>query len=71
MTNTELKEALLSKKPVVYHHAYMGDIEYKCVNAIRYIVGASGEILVQAELLDKNGGTIVIAKAADLQEVTK
>ena len=71
MTNTELKEALLSKKPVVYRHFYYGEIKCKCVNAIRYTIGASGEILVQAELLGKNGCTIMIAKPEDVYEVRK
>ena len=64
MTNSELKEALLSKEPVILRHT--GDAEYKCVNAIRYTVGKHGEILVQAELLDKNGGAIVICNAENL-----
>ena len=66
MTNSELKEALLSKEPVILRHPYTGDAEYKCVNAIRYTVGKHGEILVQAELLDKNGGAIVICNAENL-----
>lgn len=66
MTNTELKNALLSKKPVVHRHPYMGEIEYKCVYAIRYTVGDNGKIRVSAELLDKNGGAIVVARAEEV-----
>lgn len=66
MTNAELKAALQSRKPVVYRSPRYGEARYKCVNAIRYTLNNKGEIIVQAELLDCNGGTLVIANGNEV-----
>ncbi len=61
MTNEELKAALLNRKPVIYRSARYGELKYKCVNAIRYTLDRTGHIIIQAELLDYNNGSITIA----------
>lgn len=67
MTNAELKAALQSRKPVILRSARYGEMRYKYVNAIRYALDREGkEILVQAELLDYNNGSITIAKASEV-----
>lgn len=66
MTNAELKAALQNRKPVVYRSPRYGELRYKYVNAIRYTLGAGGEIDVQAELLDYNNGSVTIAKASEV-----
>lgn len=68
MTNSELKAALLSQEPVILiskRHAM--EIPYKCVSAIRYVVGSDGQIQVQAELLDYNDNSVTIARAEDVK----
>lgn len=67
MTNGELKDALLSCKPVVLRSQRYGEMRYKCVNAVIYTRGSSGGILVQAELLDYNGGSVTLAKASEVE----
>lgn len=66
MTNAELKAALQSRKPVILDSPRYGKMRYKCVNAIRYTLDKDGNIIVQAELLDYNGGSIVIAKGSEV-----
>ena len=66
MTNTELKAALQSRKSVILDSPRYGKMRYKCVNAIRYTHDKDGNIIVQAELLDYNGGSIVIAKGSEV-----
>lgn len=64
MTNEELKAALISRKPVVLRQNSRDSILCKRVSAIRYTLDNNGEIVVQAELLDKNSNSIIIAKAS-------
>lgn len=66
MTNTELKAALQSRKPVILRSSRYGEMRYKYVNAIRYTLDKDGEIAVQAELLDYNGGSVTIASASEV-----
>lgn len=66
MTNTELKAALQSRKPVILRSKRYGELKYKCVNAIRYTLDRAGNIIVQAELLDYNGGSITIANGNEV-----
>jgi len=66
VTNTELKAALQSQKPVILRSARYGELKYKCVNAIRYTLDRTGSIIVQAELLDYNGGSITIASGNEV-----
>ena len=53
MTNAELKEALLNKKPVVLTMNDGAKIHCKHVYGITYRE-KNGNILVQAEVIDKN-----------------
>mgnify|MGYP003307596791 CR=1 FL=1 len=57
MTNTELKEALLNKQPVVLTMADGTELHCKYVNAIVYR-SRCNSILVRAEVLDKNGNCV-------------
>lgn len=66
MTNTELKEALKSQKPVIYKSLRYGNARYKCVYAIRYTLNKKGEFIIQAELLDYNNNSITIVKASEV-----
>ncbi len=66
MTNTELKAALKSRKPVIYRSARYGEMRYKCVCAIRYALDRMGKIIVQAELLDYNNNSITIANGDEV-----
>lgn len=59
MDNTELKEALMSSKPVILTHIDGKESEYKCVSAIVYRL-VKGKILVSAELTDANSRSVVI-----------
>lgn len=55
MTNAELKQALLSARPVQHN-----GIQYKCICEIVYKC-VSGKIVVSAGLLDYNGNAILYA----------
>lgn len=55
MTNDELKEALLNRRPVVVDIPLLGKIEYAYVSGIRYFkIKNENRIGVSAELTDKN-----------------
>ena len=62
MTNDELKAALLNKTPVILTNTDGHESEYKCVTAIIYRA-CNGGIVVKAELLDKNGRSVVVCNA--------
>lgn len=64
MTNAELKEALMDKRKVVFD-----GIEYTRVNAIIYRE-RNGNVIVTAELLDKNNDCVVIVPTHRIQEVS-
>ncbi len=66
MTNEEIKAALISRKPVVIHSNKRDVLRYKCVTAVRYTLDNNGKIVVQAELLDNNNNSVVIAKASEV-----
>jgi len=66
VTNAELKAALQSRKPVIWNSAQHGKIRYKCVYAIRYTLDKMGNIIVQAELLDYNNGSITTVRASEV-----
>ncbi|MEZ3437586.1 MAG: hypothetical protein K1W18_01740 [Oscillospiraceae bacterium] len=66
MTNAELKAALQSRKPVIWNSAQHGKIRYKCVYAIRYTLDKTDNIIVQAELLDYNNGSITTVRASEV-----
>ena len=66
MTNEELKAAFMGRKPVILRSGRYGTLRYKCIQAIRYILDSKNNIVVQAELLDYNGGSISIANAREV-----
>lgn len=60
MTNEEAKNALFKRTPVTYN-----GIEYLYISAITYRV-VNNELIISAELLDKNKRTIVHAQLKDV-----
>lgn len=54
MTNEEVKQALVTGKPVIYFVPLVGDIRYDRVSAVIYRI-INGELAVTAELEDKKG----------------
>ncbi len=61
MTNTEAKQALFDKTPVIYKNT-----EYSCISAIIYRYDRQGNLLVSAELMDKNKHSVIIAQIKDV-----
>lgn len=57
MTNAELKEALLNKRPVVVATNDGAILHCRCVSGITYREH-KGNISVHAEVLDKNGNCV-------------
>lgn len=66
MTNEEAKQALFSGAPVVWK-----GIEYVRVSAIIYRVDREGQLIVSAELQDKCGHSVTIARVKELQGVSE
>lgn len=62
MTNDELKEALVSGRPVIH-----GDIEYKCISAVIYRRRPSGQIYLEAELRDRRANSVSICDPAKVK----
>ena len=61
MTSEEIKKAMHSRTPVVYD-----GIVYKCISAYIYRMAENPATrgfkpILQVELLDRNGGSVVIA----------
>lgn len=61
MTNSEAKTALQNRTPVTYN-----GINYAYISAIIYRRGGSGEIIISAELTDKNERSVTIASIKDV-----
>ena len=61
MSNEELKEALVSRRPIILRLASLGDLEYAYVSAIIYRTDAAGKIFVQAECMDKCLHSVTVA----------
>ena len=61
MTNTEAKNALFNRTPVTYN-----GIEYLYITAIIYRVDSNNELIISAELLDKNKRSVTIAQLKDV-----
>lgn len=64
MTNDEAKTALFKRTPVVCN-----GIEYLYISAITYRVNSNGELIISAELLDKNRRSIVVAQLKDVNNL--
>ena len=61
MTGAEARDAMLSRSHVQYN-----GITYKYISAIIYRCGANNDILVSAELMDKNQNSVTIARLQDV-----
>lgn len=61
MTNNEAKEALASKTPVSYKN-----IEYSHISAIIYRYDKNSNLIISAELMDKNKRSVTIAQLKDV-----
>lgn len=66
MNNTELKEALFNKRPVIFNMPSLGEIRYKCVSAIIYRV-KDGKLTVSAEIEDKCGHSVTIVRPESIR----
>ncbi|MCM1062071.1 MAG: hypothetical protein NC452_17540 [Eubacterium sp.] len=66
MTNEELKAALKSRQPVIFRSKRYGEAKYKRVYAIRYTLDKTDNIIIQAELMDYNNNSIVIANGKEV-----
>lgn len=62
MTNDEAKEAFQKRTPVYYN-----GVRYLKINAIIYRYDPFGNLLVSAELLDRNENSVVIARLKDIK----
>lgn len=54
MTNEEVKQALVTGKPVIYFVPLVGDVRYDRVSAVIYRI-INGELAVTAELEGREG----------------
>lgn len=54
MTNEEVKQALVTGKPVIYFEPLVGDVRYDRVSAVIYRI-INGELAVTAELEGREG----------------
>ena len=63
MTNEEAKQCLYSHDAVAFNGT-----TYDCITAIIYRVGNRGELIVSAELLDKNRNSVTIAQLKDVKK---
>lgn len=54
MTNEEVKQALVTGKPVIYYVPLVGDVRYDKVSAVIYRI-INGELAVTAELEGREG----------------
>lgn len=61
MHNEELKEALLSKRPVILDVPSMGELHHKYVSAIIYRVN-NGKFCISAEVKDKCNHSVAIVE---------
>lgn len=66
MTNDEAKQAFFDHVPVIWN-----GIEYNCISAIIYRFDSYGNLVVSAELFDKCGYSVTVARTCDLREVEK
>lgn len=64
MTNEEAKTALFKRTPVIYN-----GIEYLYIYGITYRVDSNNELVISAELLDKNQRSITTAKLKDVNNL--
>ena len=61
MTNNEAKDALLRRTPVIFNGNH-----YEYISAIIYRYDRENNLLISAELIDKNKRSITIARIKDV-----
>jgi hypothetical protein len=61
MTNSEAKEALENRTPVIYNN-----IEYLYISAIIYRYDKNNNLVISAELVDKCKHSVTIAQLKDV-----
>lgn len=61
MTNEEVKQALVTGKPVIYFVPLVGDVRHDRVSAVIYRI-INGELAVTAELEDREGRSIATVR---------
>ena len=61
MTGEEARNALFNRTPVIFK-----GIEYQRITAIIYRCDKDNNLIVSAELLDKNKRSVIIAKLKDV-----
>lgn len=66
MTNEEVKQAFFSGVPV-----QVKEIEYKRISAIIYRLDREKKLIVSAELQDKCGHSVTIARVQDINFVER
>ena len=64
MTNEEAKQALFVKSPIVYKNT-----EYLYISALIYRVDRNNNLLISAELMDKNKRSVTIAQLKEVQKL--
>jgi hypothetical protein len=66
MTSEEAKKCLYTHEAVICK-----GITYKCITAIIYRLDPSMNIIVSAELLDKNDNSVTLARLGDVERKDK
>lgn len=66
MEAEEAKRAFIDRVPVVFEGA-----RYEYINALRYCRNELGQIMVAAELYDKSGNCVVIARLREIEVAEK
>ena len=66
MTNEEIKEAFSKQSPVI-----CGGIKYARISAVIYRYDTKGKFIISAELQDKSGQSVTIARIQDVQGVSE
>ena len=61
MTNDQAKTALFQRTPVTYN-----GIDYLCISAIIYRCDENNNLIISAELTDKNKRSVTIAQLKDV-----
>lgn len=67
MTNEELKEALINRRPVIASTPLTGEIEYAYVSAIIYRRNKRGGVDISAEIMDKCLHSVSIVDPKNIQ----
>lgn len=76
MTNTELKEALFNRRPIIADLPVIGELRFARVHGIIYRAGNDGKISISVELMDRNENSICVTspehiRYADLLNTTR